>query len=119
MKAWEIAPAGEGRALPAEAPAKDGAPIGLYLHFPFCKARCHYCAFYFVVGREEIRAEYVEMLTREMQTRARDPRFAGRPLHSIYMGGGTPSLLHPREIGRLIEAAASFFSWEKNLEIRL
>jgi oxygen-independent coproporphyrinogen-3 oxidase len=95
------------------------SPIGLYLHFPFCRARCHYCAFYFVVGREEARAEYVDMLAREMSVRARDPQYAGRPLHSIYFGGGTPSLLEPAQVGRLIEEAKSLFSSGSDLEISL
>jgi oxygen-independent coproporphyrinogen-3 oxidase len=117
MNAPKAALAGDGR-IPG--PAANGAgPIGLYLHFPFCKARCHYCAFYFVVGREELRTAYVELLVREMQMRAGDPLFAGRPLHSIYFGGGTPSLLHPAQVGRLIEAAASLFSFEHDIEISL
>lgn len=105
-------------AAPAASPVVS-APIGLYLHFPFCRARCHYCAFYFVVGREEVRAEYVDLLAREMEVRSRDPQFHGRRLHSIYFGGGTPSLLDPAQVGRLIEEAKALFPTTNDLEISL
>ena len=119
MSAAFGAPGAQGDAAPGAIEGFSTSPIGLYFHFPFCRARCHYCAFYFVVGREEIRAEYVELLAREMELRARDPQFAGRPLHSIYFGGGTPSLLDPEQVRRLIANARALFPSTENLEISL
>ncbi|HET9886094.1 MAG TPA: radical SAM family heme chaperone HemW, partial [bacterium] len=54
-----------------------------------------------------------------MRRRARDPQFAGRTLHSIYFGGGTPSLLEPAQVGRLIEEARALFPAQSDLEISL
>ena len=65
-------------------------PIGLYIHIPFCKSRCLYCDFYSTVGsgRQE---RYVDMLCREMAMRKTE--LEGHRLQSVYLGGGTPSLL--------------------------
>jgi oxygen-independent coproporphyrinogen-3 oxidase len=109
---------GGGRPEVARAPASS-APIGLYLHFPFCAARCHYCAFYFVVGRPEARAAYVDALALGIGRGAEDPRFGGRPVHSVYFGGGTPSLLDPRDVERLLAAAHAAFEVRDDAEVSL
>jgi oxygen-independent coproporphyrinogen-3 oxidase len=96
-----------------------GGPFGLYLHFPFCKARCPYCAFYFVVGRREEREPLVEALATEIGRMARDPRFAGREVATIYFGGGTPSLLPPAAVDRLLQAARRAFHVRPDAEISL
>jgi oxygen-independent coproporphyrinogen-3 oxidase len=111
--------AGDPRPPAAPVPPDRASPFGLYVHFPFCAARCHYCAFYFVVGRGEARPAYVDAVRAEIAGRARDPRFAGRRVHSIYLGGGTPSLLDPAEVGRLIDAAAGAFPLAEDAEISL
>lgn len=64
---------------------------GLYLHVPFCKQACSYCDFYFVTRKELIPA-YVEGLKREMITWS-DSRWVDVPFETLYLGGGTPSLL--------------------------
>jgi oxygen-independent coproporphyrinogen-3 oxidase len=76
--------------------ARASDPIGIYVHFPFCRARCHYCAFYFVVGRSELHASYLEAVDSELDQGLDDPRFAGRAVHSVYFGGGTPSTMDPK-----------------------
>lgn len=93
--------------------------IGLYFHFPFCKARCPYCAFYFVVGREERRADYVEALVADLEASAKEPRFAGRRLETIYFGGGTPSLLLVAQIEQLLAAAHQNFAVSTSAEVSL
>jgi oxygen-independent coproporphyrinogen-3 oxidase len=100
-------------------PRSGPPPFGLYVHFPFCKARCHYCAFYFVVGRAEARRAYVDAVVAEIARRGADPAFAGRPLHSLYFGGGTPSLLASEDLARLAEAAARTFPFADGAEISL
>lgn len=114
--------AGAGTAVrPVAAPVSPdlASPFGLYLHFPFCAARCHYCAFYFVVGRADARRAYVDALRAEVTRRAADPRFAGRRVHSIYFGGGTPSLLDPPDVARLVDTVVGAFSLAVDPEISL
>ncbi len=72
---------------------------GLYVHVPFCRARCAYCDFAIVVGRDELAAVFVEAVLAELD------RLAGRlggPVTTVHLGGGTPSRLPPRLVGRLL-----------------
>ncbi len=97
----------------------EASPVGLYVHFPFCAARCHYCAFYFVVGRRDVRARYVAAVRREIAAMAADPRFAGRRVHSLYFGGGTPSLMDNSDVAALCATAREAFAFEPNAEVSL
>ena len=74
--------------------------LGVYLHLPFCVRRCRYCAFY---SGEPLsrRGELVEQLLTELSLRAGE---AVGPVGSVYFGGGTPSLLHPDQLHRLLVA---------------
>ncbi|HEY1455640.1 MAG TPA: radical SAM protein, partial [Candidatus Dormibacteraeota bacterium] len=72
----------------------------LYVHLPFCKHKCGYCDFNAYAGKDRLMPEYVAALERELlSARARHP-FA--PLETIYLGGGTPSLLPADLIARLL-----------------
>ncbi len=92
--------------------------LGLYVHIPFCERRCPYCAFYSTAGAaaEEIVA-YPRYLLREMDLREEDWR--GFSLRTIYIGGGTPSLLEPDAIACIIEGAKSRFNTADEIEITL
>ena len=72
---------------------------GLYIHVPFCSAICPYCDFAVLTGGEERRAEYVSRLLAEVEL------YAGHPFcfDTIYLGGGTPSLLTPRQLTEIFE----------------
>jgi oxygen-independent coproporphyrinogen-3 oxidase len=77
-------------------------PIGLYVHVPFCRQRCHYC--YFRVYPRRTRAEvdrYLDAVLQEMDLYRAAPAVAGRPFLSVYFGGGTPSYLEPDQLHRL------------------
>lgn len=113
MSAPEVAPS------TTDASGSRPPPFGLYIHFPFCKSRCPYCAFYFVVGREEKRTAAVDALVREITDRAHDPRFAGRRVSSVYFGGGTPSLLPAKDVARILDTARAAFEIEVGAEISL
>jgi oxygen-independent coproporphyrinogen-3 oxidase len=80
-------------------------PLGLYVHFPWCRVRCPYCDFAIAVAplAEIPHRAYADAVLAEHA--ARRPRFAGRELRSIYFGGGTPALWAPAEIARIVEAA--------------
>lgn len=76
--------------------------LGLYLHIPYCFSKCRYCDFYSAPGQRGVPPEYPDALLRELHRFAPDAPL--RP-DTIYFGGGTPSLLTPGDVARLIEAA--------------
>lgn len=94
-------------------------PFHLYVHFPFCRSRCPYCAFYFVVGHRELHDSYLAAVRREIERAAEDPRFAGRRVATVYFGGGTPSLMRPGALGALLDRIASCFVVEPDAEVSL
>ena len=76
--------------------------LGLYLHIPYCFSKCRYCDFYSAPGQRGVPPEYPDALLRELHRFAPDAPL--RP-DTIYFGGGTPSLLTPEDVSRLIDAA--------------
>ncbi len=73
--------------------------IGLYVHFPFCRSKCPYCHFASVPYRQELKERWLKGLGRETA------RHAAADFHAdtLYVGGGTPSLLGPRDLARMLE----------------
>ena len=88
--------------------------LGLYLHIPFCSAICNYCNFNRGLFKSELRDRYVAALEREIIAEGR-----GEPVDTIFFGGGTPSLLEPPEIGRLIRACRDSFGVTADAETTL
>ncbi|HTU65751.1 MAG TPA: radical SAM family heme chaperone HemW [Steroidobacteraceae bacterium] len=79
-------------------------PLALYAHFPWCVQKCPYCDFNSYTLKDELPEQrYVDTLLRDLD--AQLPEVAGRPLISIFLGGGTPSLFSPASIGRLLDHA--------------
>lgn len=89
----------------------------LYLHIPFCKQRCIYCDFYSTTEREELRARFVDTLCEEMGSRR--TYIASQSLGSIYMGGGTPSLLSLNELGLIMDCIGRYYTLVDNAEITI
>ena len=84
----------------------DGVPLGLYLHIPFCRKRCHFCYFRVYTDRNAQEVEsYLDLLAREWELYAPTPAIAGRPIDFVYFGGGTPSFLSTAQLERLVDAA--------------
>ncbi len=79
-------------------------PAGLYLHLPFCSAICPYCDFSVLTGDAESRRRFVDMLQREIALWSERP-FPGTPFDSVYLGGGTPSLLSPEQLAAILDEA--------------
>lgn len=81
-------------------------PISVYVHFPWCLKKCPYCDFVsFAETRDRIdHAGYADAVIAELGARARRGVLAGRPLRSVFFGGGTPSLWEPAELGRVLAA---------------
>jgi len=99
-------------------PAPPGEPAGLYLHIPFCKHICPYCDFNTYAGQESLIPAYVNALAEEMRIAAeRVPPV--RPAPTLFFGGGTPSLLPPDDVARLIETARAHYGLADNAEISL
>ena len=88
--------------------------LGLYLHIPFCSSICNYCNFNRGLFDSELKRAYVEAIEEEIR-RCGD----GDSADTIYFGGGTPSLLEPDEVSRLIGACADAFSLAPGTEITL
>ena len=99
------------------APAGCAEPLALYIHWPFCLAKCPYCDFNSHVREVLPEARFGKALLRELEFEA--ARLGPRPLSSIFFGGGTPSLMAPETVGRLIEAARRLFRPAPDLEITL
>jgi oxygen-independent coproporphyrinogen III oxidase len=89
--------------------------LGLYVHVPFCSSICNYCNFNRGLFDERLKLRYVEAL--EMEIRRSPAR--GRAADTIFFGGGTPSLLEPEEIGRLIAACRDTFAIAEAPEVTL
>lgn len=89
---------------------------GLYLHIPFCKQACHYCNFHFSTSLK-YKEEMVAALLQELEWRK--AYLNGAALHSIYIGGGTPSLLSDRELQLIFEKIYKLFEVEQAAEITL
>ncbi len=83
---------------------------GIYIHIPFCKQACSYCDFYFVTKKNN-REAFVSKLIEEIQSKA-DSVFTQEPVETIYFGGGTPSLLKPKEIQSIFDAIHQIFDLE-------
>src|SRR2546429_4041637 len=81
--------------------------ISLYVHIPFCAARCPYCDFATAPASTPLRDRYLQTLAREIALRGAD---LGRPrLETVYFGGGTPSLLQTSEVEALRRALDDAF----------
>ncbi|MBN1488347.1 MAG: radical SAM family heme chaperone HemW [Phycisphaerae bacterium] len=90
-------------------------PIGLYVHVPFCVSKCAYCDFASYAGREADMPRYVDAVVREIKRRGEE---TGHPrADTIFLGGGTPSLLDEGQVTRILEALLGAFSVDEDAEI--
>jgi len=96
-------------------------PLALYIHFPWCEKKCPYCDFNShqvkdgVQGFDE--ARYIKALITDLETEL--PRIWGRQVHSIFIGGGTPSLLSPIGMNDLLSAIRARVNLEPGAEITM
>ena len=98
------------RGRTAEAPDVESAggavpaQVGLYLHMPFCARKCPYCDFNTYAGLDDLHDAFVDALCLEIERRA--PLAAGRPVDSVFLGGGTPTVLSGRQLRRVLRTVA-------------
>ena len=88
--------------------------VGLYIHVPFCASKCAYCDFYSRV-RQDQRQDYLDALLAEIGSYAPQRLRAD----SVFFGGGTPSLLSPEELGRIMTALRQAFTFTEDAEITM
>jgi len=86
---------------------------GLYIHIPFCKQACRYCDFFFSVSLKYL-DEYVERLVEEISRRSVSHK--GTELSTLYLGGGTPSLLSEAHLQKIISALNDFYTFKETAE---
>ncbi len=91
---------------------------GIYIHIPFCKIKCMYCDFYSITKREKDIPEFIDMLIKEIYRTAQnyDERWN---FDTIFFGGGTPTLLQPQQIEKILHALAVSFNISNVKEITI
>lgn len=93
--------------------------IGLYIHVPFCRRRCHFCAFYLEIAQPDRIARFQSALLQEIALHARQDFLNGRRLHSIYFGGGTPTSLPTEYLTTLLNWIRTTWPTSPSAEITL
>jgi oxygen-independent coproporphyrinogen-3 oxidase len=113
---WSESAVDEAREALNSAPGT--APLGLYLHIPFCRKRCHFCYFRVYTNKNAGQVEgYLDLLIREWEMYSEAPAVAGRPLHFVYFGGGTPSFLSTTQLERLVSRLKARSDWSSAAEV--
>ena len=98
--------------------AADTHGFGVYVHWPFCLSKCPYCDFNSHVRHAAIDEErFASAFAREIATTAE--RTPGRTVSSIFLGGGTPSLMKPQTVGAILEAIGKHWSVARDVEVTL
>ena len=93
-------------------------PLGLYLHIPFCRKRCHFCYFRVYTNKNARQVEdYLDLLAAEWEMYLEAPAVAGRPVHFVYFGGGTPSFLSTSQLEGLVARLTAKSDWAQAAEI--
>ena len=94
--------------------------IGVYIHIPFCQRRCGYCDFNTYAGINHLIGDYVEAVCAELRILRDAGRFENPPkISSIYFGGGTPSLLAPELLGKILLQVRQYGDVQDNAEITM
>src|ERR1041385_2751604 len=92
-------------------------PAGIYIHIPFCKSRCSYCDFATGLYQTELAERYVQALIVDLQATRVDE--LSRGVDTIYFGGGTPSMLSPNQLERILASVRSRFQIDPEAEVTI
>ena len=93
------------------------APLGLYIHIPFCKSKCVYCDFYSLPRSESRMDDYTDALCAHLAETA--PFAAGHLVDTVYFGGGTPSYLGTKRLVKILKTILKKYKVDKQAEITL
>lgn len=110
---WKPERVGEALQALDRAP-KPGTPLGIYLHIPFCRKRCHFCYFKVYTDKDSSQIEgYLDAVIQELTLYSQRPFIGGRKPKFIYFGGGTPSYISTRQLTRLVTAMKRILPWDE------
>lgn len=99
-------------------PPRPGAQLGIYVHIPFCRKRCHFCYFKVYTDKDSTAIDrYLNAVIQELALYAALPVIGGRVPTFIYFGGGTPSFLSTKQLGQLVDAMKRTLAWDQAEEI--
>jgi len=99
-------------------PPRVDDPLGLYIHIPFCRKRCHFCYFKVYTDKNASEIEvYLDALIKENEIYSRMPAFQGRKLRFAYFGGGTPSYVSEKQLHYLVDGLNRHVSWANAEEV--
>jgi oxygen-independent coproporphyrinogen-3 oxidase len=114
---WKPERLGEVAAALHRTPA-PGTPLGLYLHIPFCRKRCHFCYFRVYTDKDSTAVKfYLDLAVRELQIYAQQPFIGSRQPQFVYFGGGTPSYLSASQLQELTDRMKAILPWDTAEEI--
>jgi len=105
LEAWEQ--------LREELKQGRSTPINIYIHIPFCEGKCGFCdsySFNLPKRRFELISEYCKRLQNEMGLWSAQGNLSSRPISTIHLGGGTPTLLGEQDLLSLVDACRRYFS---------
>jgi oxygen-independent coproporphyrinogen-3 oxidase len=114
---WKPEHVGEVAAALGRPPA-PGTRLGVYLHIPFCRKRCHFCYFRVYTDKDSTAIKgYLELAIRELELYGQQPFIGGRKPQFIYFGGGTPSYLSESQLQHLADRMKAILSWDEAEEV--
>ncbi len=91
--------------------------VGIYIHIPFCTKKCHYCSFNSVENQQRLIEPYISALLKEIEGRSSDVK--QYKAKSIYIGGGTPTILKASHLNMILDGCRRHFSLQRNIEITI
>ncbi len=99
-------------------PPREGTPLGVYLHIPFCRKRCHFCYFKVYTDKkaEEIES-YLDAAIQELTLYSKKPFIGGRKPKFVYFGGGTPSFISSKQLTRTVTEMQRLLPWDDAEEV--
>jgi oxygen-independent coproporphyrinogen-3 oxidase len=101
-----------------ERPPQPGNPLGIYLHIPFCRKRCHFCYFRVYTDKDSAAIRnYIDAALKEFAIYAAKPAIQGRKPNFIYFGGGTPSYLSVDQLRHLTDGMKALLPWDEVEEV--
>src|SRR5260370_23143542 len=113
---WKPEQVGELHAA-RERPPKPGTPLGIYLHIPFCRKRCHFCYFRVYTDKDSAAIRgYIDAAIEELSIYAAKPFIGGRKPNFIYFGGGNPSYLSWDQLKHPSETMKALLAWHEEEE---
>ncbi len=114
---WKPEHVGEVQAA-MQRPPMPGTPLGIYVHIPFCRKRCHFCYFKVYTDKDSAAIKgYIDAVLKEFAIYAGKPFIGGRKPNFIYFGGGTPSYLSVDQLKHLTDGMKALLPWDEAEEV--